>query len=92
MSFKGVVLVGGPSSGFRPLSLDTPKPLFLVGGREMIYHHIAALARQPECLEVLLLGFYGEEVFRDFMNAAARELKVRVCRWLFSASLSLTVF
>jgi len=29
-SYKGVILVGGPSKGtrFRPLSLDVPKPLF----------------------------------------------------------------
>ena len=28
-SYKGVILVGGPSKGtqFRPLSLDVPKPL-----------------------------------------------------------------
>jgi NDP-sugar pyrophosphorylase family protein len=42
---KAVIMVGGPSKGtrFRPLSMEGfPKPLFPVGGKPMVYHHIKA--------------------------------------------------
>jgi choline kinase len=49
---KAVIMVGGPSKGtrFRPLSMEGfPKPLFPVGGKPMVYHHIKA------CCEYLSL-------------------------------------
>jgi len=67
-SYKGVILVGGPSKGtvFRPLSLDVPKPLLPVGGVEMIGHQIHALSKIPNMAEIIIIGFYGESSFQNF--------------------------
>lgn len=44
---KAVILVGGSSKGtrFRPLSLELPKPLFPIGDKPMIEHHIEACTK-----------------------------------------------
>ncbi|KAG4306463.1 hypothetical protein PORY_000451 [Pneumocystis oryctolagi] len=67
-----IILVGGPSSGtrFRPLSLDIPKPLFPIGGKPMIWHHLVALSKVEIIHEVLLIGFYDESVFSGFLKDA----------------------
>ncbi|KAF2308639.1 hypothetical protein GH714_011632 [Hevea brasiliensis] len=42
-----VIMVGGPTKGtrFRPLSFNTPKPLFPLAGQPMVHHHISACRR-----------------------------------------------
>ncbi|XP_043807075.1 mannose-1-phosphate guanyltransferase alpha isoform X3 [Manihot esculenta] len=42
-----VIMVGGPTKGtrFRPLSFNTPKPLFPLAGQPMVHHHISACKR-----------------------------------------------
>ncbi|KAL1966974.1 hypothetical protein VTN77DRAFT_3718 [Rasamsonia byssochlamydoides] len=74
-STKAVILVGGPSRGtrFRPLSLDVPKPLFEVAGHPIIYHSLKALAKVPGLREVILVGYYDEIVFRDFIKDSSKE-------------------
>ncbi|KAL4922272.1 nucleotide-diphospho-sugar transferase [Aspergillus aurantiobrunneus] len=74
-STKAVILVGGPSRGtrFRPLSLDVPKPLFEVAGHPIIHHGLKALAKIPEFHEVILIGYYDETVFRDFIKDSSKE-------------------
>lgn len=74
-STKAVILVGGPSRGtrFRPLSLDVPKPLFEVAGHPIIWHCLKALAKVPDVREVILVGYYDESVFRDFIKDCAKE-------------------
>ncbi|KAL1861218.1 hypothetical protein Plec18167_002920 [Paecilomyces lecythidis] len=84
-STKAVVLVGGPSRGtrFRPLSLDVPKPLFEVAGHPIIYHCLKAVAKVPSLREVILIGYYDESVFRDFIKDSAKEfpqLKIQYLR------------
>ncbi|KAL9577643.1 MAG: hypothetical protein Q9212_006237 [Teloschistes hypoglaucus] len=75
-STKAVILVGGPSRGtrFRPLSLDVPKPLFDVAGHPILWHCLQAVAKVPTIKEVILVGYYEESVFRDFIKDSAREL------------------
>ncbi|KAK4940971.1 hypothetical protein LTR10_019015 [Elasticomyces elasticus] len=72
---KAVILVGGPSRGtrFRPLSLDVPKPLFEVAGHSIIWHCLKAVSKVPELKEVILIGYYDETVFRDFIKDSSRE-------------------
>ncbi|KAJ5773177.1 hypothetical protein N7457_008073 [Penicillium paradoxum] len=81
-STKAVILVGGPSRGtrFRPLSLDVPKvmhalliPLFEVAGHPIIHHCLKAVAKVPDVREVILVGYYDETVFRDFIKDASKE-------------------
>ncbi|KAJ6161175.1 nucleotide-diphospho-sugar transferase [Penicillium chermesinum] len=74
-STKAIILVGGPSRGtrFRPLSLDVPKPLFEVAGHPIIHHCLKALDKVPDVREVILVGYYDESVFRDFIKDSAKE-------------------
>ncbi|EPZ36100.1 Nucleotidyl transferase domain-containing protein [Rozella allomycis CSF55] len=77
---KAVILVGGPSRGtrFRPLSFKTPKPLFPVAGRPMIYHHIKALSQLGIIKEVLIIGFYEPELFNSFIDSAQNEFGIGI--------------
>ncbi|KAI0175391.1 nucleotide-diphospho-sugar transferase [Pestalotiopsis sp. NC0098] len=70
---KAVILVGGPSRGtrFRPLSLDVPKPLFDVAGHPIIWHCLTAVAKVPTIQEVVMIGYYDEAVFKDFIKDAS---------------------
>lgn len=72
---KAVILVGGPSRAtrFRPLSLDVPKPLFPVAGAPIISHHLAALSKIEGLKEVLVIGFFEDNVFARFIDDAASE-------------------
>ncbi|KAK8113003.1 hypothetical protein PG984_013529 [Apiospora sp. TS-2023a] len=72
---KAVILVGGPSRGtrFRPLSLDVPKPLFDVAGHPIVWHCLTAIAKVPSIQEVVMIGYYDESVFRDFIKDASHE-------------------
>ncbi|KAK5103749.1 hypothetical protein LTS08_003168 [Lithohypha guttulata] len=74
-STKAVILVGGPSRGtrFRPLSLDVPKPLFEVAGHPIIWHNLTAIAKVESVKEVILIGYYDESVFRDFIKDSSKE-------------------
>ncbi|KAH8283423.1 hypothetical protein KR018_000351 [Drosophila ironensis] len=67
---KAVILIGGPQKGtrFRPLSLDTPKPLFPLAGRPLIAHHIEACAQLPDLREVLIVGFYPQTQMQAFVT------------------------
>jgi mannose-1-phosphate guanylyltransferase len=69
-NLKGIILVGGPSVGtrFRPLSMDIPKPLFPIAGKELIYHHVLSLTKVPGMKEILLIGFFEAAVFERFIN------------------------
>ncbi|EEH38447.2 mannose-1-phosphate guanyltransferase subunit beta-A [Paracoccidioides lutzii Pb01] len=73
-STKAVILVGGPSRGtrFRPLSLDVPKPLFEVAGHPIIWHCLKAVAKVKVVREVILVGYYDETVFRDFIKDSSK--------------------
>ncbi|GAA6043709.1 hypothetical protein JCM8097_007494 [Rhodosporidiobolus ruineniae] len=83
-SSKAVILIGGPSKGtrFRPLSLDTPKPLFSVGGRAIIWHSLVALSHVEGLSEVLLVGFYDEAVINSFIKEASRDFPNLSIRYL----------
>ncbi|TDG45326.1 hypothetical protein AWZ03_008295 [Drosophila navojoa] len=67
---KAIILIGGPQKGtrFRPLSLDTPKPLFPVAGRPLIAHHIEACVQVKELREILIIGFYPQTQMEGFVS------------------------
>jgi len=57
---KAVILCGGPQKGtrFRPLSLDSPKPLFPIAGLPMVEHQIEACSKIESLKEILMIGFF----------------------------------
>ncbi|XP_068146024.1 mannose-1-phosphate guanyltransferase alpha [Drosophila tropicalis] len=67
---KAVILIGGPQKGtrFRPLSLDTPKPLFPLAGRPLIAHHIEACVQLKELREILIIGYYPQTQMEGFVS------------------------
>jgi mannose-1-phosphate guanylyltransferase len=78
---KAVILMGGPNqpgNRFRPLSLDLPKPLFPIAGREMLYFHIEACARVPNLIEIIMLGSYDEGLFARFFDSVCKRFNVQI--------------
>ncbi|XP_057769469.1 uncharacterized protein LOC130989518 [Salvia miltiorrhiza] len=75
-----VILVAGPSKGtrFRPLSFNTPEPLFPLAGQPMVHHHISACKRMPNLVQVFLIGYYDEREFALYCSSVSNELKVPV--------------
>ncbi|KAJ2941376.1 hypothetical protein O0L34_g3579 [Tuta absoluta] len=80
---KAVILIGGPQKGtrFRPLSLETPKPLFPIAGKPLIEHHIAACAKLQECKEILIIGSYPTMQMTQFVTDMQKEYHV-IIRYL----------
>lgn len=80
--YSAVILVGGPRRGtaFRPLNLDSAKSLFPVGGKPLIYHHVAACAKQlgPKLHKCFLLGSYDDGTFTQFISQAQSELGIEI--------------
>ncbi|KAF3491335.1 mannose-1-phosphate guanyltransferase [Arthroderma uncinatum] len=48
-------------------------PLFEVAGHPIIFHCLKAVAKVPGIREVILVGYYDETVFRDFIKSASTE-------------------
>ena len=49
------------------------QPLFDVAGHPIIWHCLRAVAKVPGIREVILVGYYDEGVFRDFIRVSAKE-------------------
>ncbi|KAE8710013.1 ADP-glucose pyrophosphorylase family protein isoform 3 [Hibiscus syriacus] len=75
-----VIMVGGPTKGtrFRPLSFNTPKPLFPLAGQAMVHHPISACKRIPNLAQIFLIGFYEEREFTLYVSSISNELKIPV--------------
>ena len=55
------------------------QPLFDVAGHAILWHCLQAVAKVPGIREVVLVGYYDETVFRDFIKDSAKELpKIRI--------------
>ncbi|KAI4351522.1 hypothetical protein L6164_005886 [Bauhinia variegata] len=75
-----VIMVGGPTKGtsFRPLSFNTPKPLFPLAGQPMVHHPISACKRIPNLAQIYLIGFHEEREFSLYVSSISNELKLPV--------------
>ncbi|PNY08381.1 mannose-1-phosphate guanyltransferase alpha-like protein, partial [Trifolium pratense] len=75
-----VIMVGGPTKGtrFRPLSFNTPKPLFPLAGQPMVHHPISACKRIPNLAQIYLVGFHEERDFALYVSSISNELKLPV--------------
>ena len=55
------------------------QPLFDVAGHPILWHCLQAVTRVPGIREVILVGYYDEAVFRDFIKDSAKEFpKIRI--------------
>lgn len=80
----------------RPLSLDTPKPLFRIAGRPIIWHGIQSLSRLEgldegqhtlECNAVLVLNFMQYSSLDSMkMQSSAHSLRKRLVTFQTSKS------
>lgn len=52
---------------FRPLSLDSPKPLFPIAGKPIIQHHIEACVKVADLKEILIIGNYPQSQMESFV-------------------------
>ncbi|MFQ5634750.1 MAG: N-acetylmuramate alpha-1-phosphate uridylyltransferase MurU [Gammaproteobacteria bacterium] len=68
---KAMILAAGRGERMRPMTDTTPKPLLKVGGRTLIEHHIAALARAGVDDLVINLAWQGGSI-RDFIGNGAK--------------------
>lgn len=50
------------------------QPLFDVAGHPILWHCLQAVAKVPGLKEVVLIGYYDESVFKDFIKDSARDL------------------
>ncbi|OTF81070.1 mannose-1-phosphate guanyltransferase alpha-A-like protein, partial [Euroglyphus maynei] len=78
---KAVIIVGGPQKGtrFRPLSFNSPKPLFPIAGLPMIEHLIKACIQVPEMKEILLIGFYQlDDAFTEFIQSMTLKYQISI--------------
>ncbi|KAI4347653.1 hypothetical protein L6164_008445 [Bauhinia variegata] len=75
-----VIMVGGPTKGtrFRPLSFNTPKPLFPLAGQPMVHHPMSACKRIPNLAQIYLIGFHEEREFALYVSSISNELKLPV--------------
>ncbi|KAH7646165.1 GDP-mannose pyrophosphorylase A [Dermatophagoides farinae] len=78
---KAVIIVGGPQKGtrFRPLSFNSPKPLFPIAGLPMIEHLIKACIQVPKMKEILLIGFYQlDDAFTEFIQSMTLKYQISI--------------
>jgi N-acetyl-alpha-D-muramate 1-phosphate uridylyltransferase len=73
---KAMVLAAGRGERMRPLTDSTPKPLLLAGGRPLIGHLIASLARAGIREVVVNLSWLGERIRAALRDGA--ELGVQI--------------
>ena len=72
-----MVLAAGRGERMRPLTDHTPKPLLEAGGRPLIGHHLAALARAGVREAVVNHAHLGAQIERALGDGAAYGLRIR---------------
>ncbi|KAL8160629.1 hypothetical protein V2J09_002166 [Rumex salicifolius] len=73
-----VLIIAIAGTNFRPLSFNTPKPLFPIAGQAMVHHPLSACKTIPNLAQVFLIGFYEERDFALYVSSISMELKIPV--------------
>lgn len=76
---KAVLMAGGKGERLRPLTLDTPKPLLMVGDRPIIDYNIRSLARVGVTDVTVTLNYLAEQLEAHFAEPV-EGLKVKTVR------------
>lgn len=63
---------------FRPLSFNSPKPLFPIAGLPTIEHLIKACVKIPNMKEIFLLGFFPQDDLDEFVKSMKNKYQLNV--------------
>lgn len=63
---------------FRPLSFNSPKPLFPIAGLPTIEHLIKACVKIPNMKEIFLLGFFQQDDLDEFVKSVKNKYHLNV--------------
>ena len=74
---QAIVLAGGAGTRLRPLTLDRPKPMVLVGGKPFLEHLIVMLRENGITDILLLLGYLPEKVKEYFGDGSAFGVRIQ---------------
>lgn len=77
---SAMILAAGRGERMRPLTDRTPKPLLAAGGRPLIGHHLAALARAGVREVVINHAHLGAQIEAALGDGAAYGLHIRYSR------------
>lgn len=67
---KGLILAGGPGTGLRPLTLNTPKPIIPIANQPMVLYQLALL-KGAGIEEILLSLSYQPRKIEDLLKDGA---------------------
>ena len=71
--FPVAILAGGMATRLRPLTEKIPKALLPVAGKPFLAHQLELLRAQGIARVVLCLGYLGENIEREVLEATALE-------------------
>ena len=63
---------------FRPLSFDSPKPLFPVAGLPMVEHLIKACTQVEGMKEIFLIGYYQTQILSSFIDSMVKKYSISI--------------
>jgi len=72
-----VIMAGGKGSRLRPLTLDKPKPMLLVGDKPILEHNINRLSLYGVDDFWITLNYLGEQIEDYFGNGKDRNLNIQ---------------
>lgn len=74
---KAMILAAGKGERMRPLTLSTPKPLLLAGGKALISHHLDNLHRAGFREVVINHAWLGQQIEDHLGNGEQFDLDIR---------------
>ncbi len=77
MSMQAVILAGGLGTRFRPLTLETPKPMIPVMGKPYLEYQLQYLKRYNITNILLCVGYLGEKIQSHFGDGKSRSMCIK---------------
>ncbi len=82
MAMQAVILSGGLGTRFRPLTLETPKPMIPVMGRPYLEYQLQYLKSYNITNILLCVGYLGEKIQSHFGNGQSRSMTINYSTFL----------
>ncbi len=77
MPMQAVILAGGLGTRFRPLTLETPKPMIPVMGKPYLKYQLEYLKSYNVTDILLCVGYLGEKIQSHFGDGKSRGMSIR---------------